>query len=155
MTNQTQRAADTSTGVEIPAQVPKGLGSTKNPFKNGFIPPSNVNKKGKSYLHKKTLLRMMLETPLTVADLPTHIADKIRLKCPGVFENVERKFTFYQILEVSQLQLLFSNSDYVVQDAINAIKDRVEGKPMQMVQVQGMEAEPTEFTLPGGRKIVI
>ena len=56
---------------------------------------------------------------------------------------------------MTQLQLLFSNSDYVRQDAINAIKDRVEGKPMQKIQVENMEVEPTQFILPGGRVLTI
>jgi len=88
-------------------------------------------------------------------DLPTELADAIRRKAPGFLDKVDRKFTFYQLLEMTQLQLLFSNSDYVRQDAINAIKDRVEGKPMQKIQVENMEVEPTQFILPGGRVLTI
>lgn len=135
---------------------PRAMKPAKNPFSSGFRPPA-VNKKGKpgSYLHKRSLLKMMLEIPLTVSDLPTWLADDIRRKCPGFLDNVERKFTMYQIMEMTQFQLLFSQSDYVRQDAINAIKDRVEGKPMQKIQVENMEVEPTQFILPGGRVLTI
>lgn len=136
---------------------PRAMGVAKNPFSSGFRPPSMTKRKGKAggYLQKRSLLKMMLEIPLTVNDLPTWLADNIRAKCPGFLDNVERKFTMYQIMEMTQFQLLFSGSDYVRQDAINAIKDRVEGKPMQKIQVENMEVEPTQFILPGGRVLTI
>lgn len=134
---------------------PKPLAERKNPFKAGFKPPSTNKPKPGSYVTKRSLLKMMLEVPLTVVDLPTELADAIRRKAPGFLDKVDRKFTFYQLLEMTQLQLLFSNSDYVRQDAINAIKDRVEGKPMQKIQVENMEVEPTQFILPGGRVLTI
>lgn len=128
-----------------------------NPFKNGFKPTGQRSKQGKSqsYLTKKSLLKHMLEVDITVGDLPTEMADQIRSKLPGFLENVERKFTIRQVMELVQLQLLFSKSDYVKQDAITAIKDRTEGKPMQKVQVENLEAEPTEFVLTNGRRLVI
>lgn len=126
-----------------------------NPFKSGFVPNGKRKNKSQSYLHKRTLLRDLLDTPITIFDLPQRMADYVRHKIPGFLENVERKFTMRQIMELTQIQLLFSKSDYVKQDAINAIKDRIEGKPMQKVQVENLEADPTEIVLPGGRKIVI
>lgn len=128
-----------------------------NPFKNGFVPTGKRKggPKSQSFMHKKTLLKHMLEVELTIEDLPVRFADFIRNKIPGFLDTVERKFTMRQILEIVQIQLLFSKSDYVRQDAITAIKDRIEGKPMQQIQVQNLEAEPTEFLLPGGRKVVI
>lgn len=133
----------------------KPLPERKNPFKSGFKPTGTRKPKPGSYVSKRSLLKMMLEVPLSVSDLPTELADAIRRKAPGFLDKVDRKFTFYQILEMTQLQLLFSNSDYVRQDAINAIKDRVEGKPMQKIQVENMEVEPTQFILPGGRVLTI
>jgi hypothetical protein len=133
----------------------KPMSVAKNPVANGFRPTGPTKKKGQSYVTKRSLLKMMLEVPLTVNDLPTWLADDIRRKCPGFLDSVERKFTMYQILELTQLQLLFSQSDYVRQDAVNAIKDRVEGKPMQKIQVENMEVEPTQFILPGGRIVTI
>lgn len=126
-----------------------------NPFKNGFKPNGKRNKQGQSYMHKKTLLKHMLEVEITVDDLPVRFADFIRNRIPGFLEKVERKFTMRQIMELVQLQLLFSKSDYVRQDAINAIKDRIEGKPMQQIKVEAFTAEPTEIVLPQGRKIII
>jgi hypothetical protein len=136
-------------------KVPKPLNPKKNPFASGFVPTGPRKGKSGSFINKRSLLKMMLEIPLTVKDLPTWLADSIRAKAPGFLDNVERKFTMYQILEMTQLQLLFSQSDYVRQDAITAIKDRVEGKPMQKIQVENMEVEPTQFILPGGRVVTI
>jgi predicted small metal-binding protein len=97
----------------------------------------------------------MLEVDITIQDLPVVMADELRRILPGWFDHVERKFTMGQIMELIQFQLLFSKSDYVKQDAINAIKDRVHGKAVQKVQVEQAEAEPTEIKLPGGRTIII
>lgn len=129
----------------------------RNPFAAGFRNLGTRSKQGRSasYITKKSLLKMMLEVELTAADLPVKFADQIREKCPGFLDNVERKFTMAQIMEMLQFQLLFSNSGYIVQDAINAIKDRAYGKPMQQIQLQHMDAEPTEMRLPNGRVIVI
>lgn len=127
----------------------------KNPFASGFMPNGRRKKKSQSYLTKKTLLKYMLEVDLTVHDLPTKMADDIRALVPGWFENVERKFTMRQIMELVQFQLLFSKSDYVRQDAINAIKDRVDGKAVQKVQFDPGEIEETVILLPNGRKIAI
>jgi hypothetical protein len=132
------------------------MAASKNPFKNGFKPTGQRSApKNGSYLNKKALLKYMLDVEITAQDLPIRIADYIRGEIPGFVENVERKFTMRQILEIVQLQLLFSRSDYVKQAAIIAIKDRIEGKPMQKIQVDNLEADPTEFILPNGRKIAI
>lgn len=134
----------------------KELKKGRNPFKSGFVP--NGKRRGnqsQSYLTKKTLLKTMLEVDLTIQDLPTKMADELRKILPGWFDSVERKFTMRQIMELVQFQLLFSPSDYVKQDAINAIKDRVDGKAVQKMQFEQVEAEPTIFILPGGRQIII
>ncbi len=144
-----------SGGEHLSDQAAKTLNAKRNPFANGFVPTGNRKKKPGGFLTKRSLLKMMLETPLTVNDLPTWIADEIRRVAPGFLDNVERKFTMYQIMEMTQIKLLFSQSDYVKQDAITAIKDRVEGKPMQKIQVENMEVEPTQFILPGGRVLTI
>ncbi len=125
----------------------------KNPFGNGFIPKGNSTRQ--TYLKKRTLLKVMLEVDIRIQDLPTSLADNLRDILPGWFEDVEKKFTMRQIMELVQLQLLFSKSDYVKQSAIEAIKDRVDGKAVQTTKVEVVEAEPTEFVLPGGRKIII
>jgi hypothetical protein len=126
-----------------------------NPFKSGFVPNGRKNKSHATYLKKKTLLKEMLDVDLTIQDLPTVLGDRLRAMMPGFFENIEKKFTMRQIMELVQFQLLFSPSDYVKQDAINAIKDRVDGKPIQKMQFEDVVAEPTEIVLPSGRKIVI
>lgn len=97
----------------------------------------------------------MLEVDITIQDLPTSMADELRRILPGWFDHVERKFNMRQIMELVQFQLLFSKSDYVKQDAIDAIKDRVDGKAVQKVQIEQAEAEPTQIVLPGGRTIII
>lgn len=149
--NDTPSASSEQTGENLPARTAKVKGG--NPFKSGFKP--NGKRKKASFIHKKSLLKHMLEVDITVQDLPTELADELRKVLPGFVENVEKKFTFRQIMELVQIQLLFSRSDYVKQDAINAMKDRIEGKPMQKVQVENLEAEPTEFVLPNGRRLVI
>jgi hypothetical protein len=136
-------------------RLPRPMAAKNNPFKNGFRPNGKRTAQTQSYMNKKALLRYMLDVDITVTDLPIVIADHIRTQVPGFLENVERKFTMRQILEVVQIQLLFSRSDYVKQAAIIAIKDRIEGKPMQKIQVDNAEADPTEFILPNGRKIAI
>lgn len=126
----------------------------KNPFKSGFIP--NGKRRGnQSVFKRRDLLKHMLEIDITAADLPVQIADMIRTKIPGFIENVERKFTLAQIMELTQLQLLFSSSDYVRQDAIEAIKNRIDGKPVQSIQIQQVETDPSIIILPNGRQITI
>lgn len=141
---------------QIPQTIPKGLNKNKNPFASGFKP--NGKRRANyttSYLTKKSLLKTMLEVDITVHDLPTVMADELRKILPGWFDHVERRFTMRQIMELIQFQLLFSKSDYVKQDAIEAIKNRVDGKPVQKLQVEAAEAEPTQIVLPGGRTIII
>lgn len=143
---------------DVPAtgeiKAPRQLG--KNPFASGFVPNGRRKKKSQSYLTKKTLLKYMLEVDLTIQDLPQRMADDLRALLPGWFEDVERRFTMRQIMELVQFQLLFSKSDYVRQDAINAIKDRVDGKAVQNVKmVDPGEIEETLIMLPNGRKVAI
>lgn len=127
-----------------------------NPFASGFVPTGKRRANNShSYLTKKSLLKHMLEVDITIQDLPTKMADELRKILPGWFDNVERRFNLRQIMELVQFQLLFSPSDYVKQDAINAIKDRVDGKAVQKMQFEHVEQEPTEFILPGGRKLII
>jgi hypothetical protein len=151
----THQPGDTAGKNPAPGKEVKPLNRKANPFKSGFVPNGRGKKHQGGYMTKRNLLKTMLDVPITVKDLPTEFADVIRKKVPGFLDNVDRKFTMYNIMELVQIQLLFSKSDYVKQDAINAIKDRVEGKPMQKIQVENMEAEPTQFVLPGGRIITI
>jgi hypothetical protein len=140
-----------SAPVPKPKKVPGG-----NPFASGFVPNGKRRKKDSySYLTKKGLLKHMLEVPITIQDLPTKLADNLRKHFPGQFEHVNRRFTLRQIVELTQLQLLFSKSDYVRQDAIDAIKDRVDGKPKQTLAIEGAESEPAEIKLSNGRVIII
>jgi hypothetical protein len=147
----------TAEGNDAQEQPKKTTGpNRKNPFASGFVPNGKRNRNSQSYLTKKHLLKTMLEVDITIQDLPTSLADRLRTMLPGWFEHVEKKFTMRQIMELVQFQLLFSASDYVKQDAINAIKDRVDGKAVQTVKLDTMaEPEPTEIVLPNGRKIVI
>lgn len=134
---------------------PKPLPPSRNPFQSGYAPTGKKGKKGNSYITKRGLLRYMLEVDITVQDLPSVIADELRARMPGVFENVERKFSWAQILELTQLKLVLSKSEKVQQQAINAIKDRTEGRPMQKIQVQQEDEEETELVLPNGLRIRI
>lgn len=136
-----------------PKKTPKVKGG--NPFASGFVPNGKRRQSSHSYLTKKSLLKHMLEVDITIQDLPTKMADELRTVLPGWFDNVEKRFSLRQIMELVQLQLLFSKSDYVKQDAINAIKDRVDGKAVQKLQFETVEPDPTEIILPSGRKIVI
>lgn len=98
----------------------------------------------------------MLEVDITVVDLPTVMADELRKILPGWFDDVEKRFTMRQIMELVQFQLLFSKSDYVKQGAIDAIKDRADGKAVQKMQFETVEPpEPTEIILPGGRRLIL
>lgn len=134
----------------------KGGNPFASGFKSGFIPTGKRRANHtQSYLTKKSLLKLMLEVDITIQDLPTTMADQLRDMLPGWFEHVEKRFTMRQIMELVQFQLLFSRSDYVRQDAVNAIKDRVDGKAVQKMQFETTEADPTEFKLPNGRIIVI
>lgn len=141
-----------SDNIPLPVPFKKNKG---NPFVSGFVPNGRRKKRTTSYLAKKSLLRTMLEVDITVQDLPAHMADELRNVLPGWFENIETKFNMRQIMELIQLQLLFSKSDYIKQDAINAIKDRVDGKAVQKMQFENVEPDPTEFILPNGRRLII
>lgn len=146
--------ADGQVPDKVPKKVPKVKGG--NPFLSGFVPTGKRRKNySQSFLTKKSLLKTMLEVDITIQDLPVVMADHLRRVLPGWFDDVERRFTMRQIMELVQFQLLFSNSDYVKQDAINAIKDRVDGKAVQKVQVEAAETEPTEIVLPSGHKVII
>lgn len=134
---------------------PKPLAPSRNPFQSGFSPNGRRKKQGGSYVTKRALLRYMLEVDITVQDLPTVLADEIRALWPGMFENIEKKFSWGQVLELTQLKLVLSKSEKVRQQAINSIKDRTEGRPMQKIQVQQEDEEETELVLPNGLKIRI
>lgn len=121
------------------------------PFMAGY----DIGTTKKKGVQTKSLLKRMLAAELTVGDLPTKMADQLRKDFPGFFDDVERKFTMSQIVEMIQFKLLFAKSDYVRQNAIEAIKNRVEGKPMQKLQVEEVEVDPTEFVLSNGRKLAI
>lgn len=136
-----------------PKKIPKVKGG--NPFASGFVPNGRRRAHSQSYLSKKNLLRHMLEVDITIQDLPVKMADELRKKLPGWFDNVERQFNMLQIMELVQLQLVFAKSDYVKQDAITAIKDRVYGKPKQTLALETQESEPAEIKLPNGRVIII
>ena len=138
------------------ARQPKLLAATRNPFASGFAPNGRRgNKGGKSFTTKRALLKLMLEVDLTIGDLPTVLADELRARWPGLFEAVDKKFSWAQIMELTQLKLVLSKSEKVQQQAINAIKDRTEGRPMQKIQVQQEDEEPTELMLANGTKIRI
>lgn len=126
-----------------------------NPFASGFIPTGKRKKATTTYLTRRSLLKTMLEVDLTIQDLPTVLADHVRSTLPGWFDDVERKFTMRQIMELVQFQLLFSPSDHVKQDAINSIKDRVDGKAVQKMIFETEDPDPTELVLPNGRKIIL
>lgn len=139
----------------IPQKPPKPI-KGGNPFANGFVPTGKRRQKEHAgYITRKGLLKHMLEIDITIADLPVKMADELRKKLPGVFENVEKRFTMQQVIELVQLQLVFAKSDYVKQDAITAIKDRVYGKPKQTLSIEPQDSEPAEIKLPNGRIIVI
>jgi hypothetical protein len=140
--------------LPVPAPKPKKVPGG-NPFASGFVPNGRRKKRDARYISKKNLLKHMLEVDITIQDLPTRMADELRRKLPGVFENVDRRFTMLQVIELVQLQLVFAKSDYVKQDAITAIKDRVYGKPKQTLSLEAAESEPAEIKLPNGRIIVI
>lgn len=141
-----------------PQKPKKGTKSKKqkpnrSPFKSGFVP--NGRRKKGGFITKKNLLKHMLEVNITVADLPVKMADEIRRKLPGFLENVEQAFTVRQVMELVQIQLLFSKSDYVKQDAIKEMKDRIDGKAVQKLVIDSMDAEPTELVLSNGRRVAI
>lgn len=136
--------------VFVPPKIKGG-----NPFANGFVPTGKRRAKDKGFISKKGLLKYMLDVDITIQDLPIKLADELRKKLPGVFDNVEKRFTMLQVMELVQLQLLFAKSDYVKQGAITAIKDRVYGKPKQTMAFENVDPEPTELKLPNGRIIVI
>jgi len=126
------------------------MAPSRNPFASGFVP--NGRKKGeKGFATRRDLLKHMLHVDLRIVDLPVVMADQLRAKFPGMFDNIHRKFTMAQIMELTQLQLLFSPSDLVRQQAINAIKDRTEGRPVQKLQLSpGQTEDPTQLVLPNG-----
>jgi hypothetical protein len=151
MDEQQQNPQDNEKKDAPQVKPPKG----GNPFASGFVPNGRRKKKSQTYLTKKNLLKHMLEVDITIADLPVKMADELRKVLPGWFDDVEKRFNMQQIMELTQLQLIFSKSDYVKQDAITAIKDRVYGKPKQTLSIEPQESEPTELKLPNGRIIII
>lgn len=127
----------------------------KSPFKNGWVPTHRHRGGVQTFITRKGLLKHMLEMDITVDNLPIHMSEKIREVLPGWFDDVERRFTMRQIMELVQFQLLFSNSDHVRQEAINSIKDRVDGKVIQKLQFEDTVPEETEILLPNGNRIII
>jgi hypothetical protein len=151
MDEQQQNPQDMEKKDAPKAKPPKG----GSPFLSGFVPNGRRKVKSQSYLSKKNLLKHMLEVDITIADLPVKLADELRKTLPGWFDDVEKRFNMLQIMELTQFQLLFSKSDYVKQDAITQIKDRVYGKPKQTLSIEPQESDPTELKLPNGRVIII
>lgn len=103
------------------------------PFKKG---DPNINRTGlnKGSKWKKSLLKDLLNLNITKTDDDQF--KELKEKFPKQFDSIDNDKNYHLFMELKQMSLVFNKDPKVSQNAINAIKDRVEGKPNQSVYVE-------------------
>ena len=95
--------------------------------------PKNINKTGanKGSKWNATLLKELLNIDLSNTDLEQF--KELEQKFPNVFgDNPEKNFHLF--MELKQISLVFDKNGAVAQKAIDSIKNRIEGKPLQSIE---------------------
>ncbi|MCH2231666.1 MAG: hypothetical protein MK105_15130 [Crocinitomicaceae bacterium] len=102
------------------------------PFKKGDDSRRNTTGANKGSKWKSTLLKDLMTIDLSKTEIETF--DEFSSKFPGLFNSTpEKNFQLY--MEIKQISLVFNKNPNVSQNAINAIKDRIQGKPTQIVDI--------------------
>ncbi len=102
----------------------------RKPFVKG---DERINRKGanKGSRWKKTLLEELMTVDLSTSEVDAF--NSIKQRFPSFF-NGSHDQNFQLFLEVKQVSLSFSKDERVAQTAIEKIKDRIEGKSVQVVE---------------------
>ena len=114
--------------------------------KHGFgANPQNINKSGanKGSKWKSTLLKELLTKPVDAEGL--EILEEFKTQFPTIFSSDDNNKNYQLLMELRQLQLVFDKNPDVAQRAMNAIKDRIDGKPKQQVKVLGKQDVTVSF----------
>ena len=123
----------------------KKKSNNPNIHKHGFgANPENINKTGanKGSKWKSTLLKELMTKSV---DTENELFDQIKEKFPKVFDAEDDNKNYQLMMELRQLLLVFDKSPDVAQRAMNAIKDRIDGKPKQQVKVLGKQDVTVSF----------
>jgi len=97
--------------------------------------PAHINRVGanKGSKWKKNLLKELMIINLDQSELDQF--QDLKAKFPSFFNSTEDK-NFQLFMEVKQIGLVFHKDGKVSQRAINAIKDRIDGRPTQKIDVE-------------------
>lgn len=102
----------------------------RKPFKQGEDARRNTIGLNKGSKWKKTLLSDLMTVDLGESEIKQFKA--IKEKFPSFFTGTHEQ-NFQLFLEVKQVSLVFHKDPKVSQTAIEKIKDRIEGKPVQKI----------------------
>lgn len=105
-------------------------GGTLTPFKKGEDPRRAKGNKGSKW--KKSLLKDLMALDLTGSEQQQFNA--LKAKFPTFFEGTDER-NFQLFMELKQISLVFNSDPKVSQTAIKEIKDRVDGKSNQKIDL--------------------
>lgn len=115
---------------------------------HGFgVHPDHINRNGanKGSKWKKTLLKDLMTADLNQNEIEQF--EDLKMRFPSFFNSSDEK-NFQLFMEIKQIALVFSNDQKASQRAINAIKDRIEGKTTSNVNIDGDENNIIIFNIP-------
>ena len=107
------------------------------PFKKGDDARRNTTGANKGSRWNKSLLKELMTIPLSEEESEATFY-KIKDKFPTIFKSTEER-NLQLFMELKQIALMSSTNEMTSQIAINAIKDRVEGKPNQPIEIDPPE----------------
>lgn len=103
------------------------------PFKEGEDQRRNTTGMNKGAKWKKTLLQDLMSADLSKSEIEQF--NEFKIKFPSFFDSEDNSKNFQFFMELKQMSLVFHKNPQTSQNAINAIKDRIDGKPQQKVDV--------------------
>jgi len=101
-----------------------------NTFKKGEDNRRNTTGANKGSKWASTLLKDLLTIDLSDSEIEQF--KELKKKFPSVFNSNEQD-NFQKFMELKQISLVFHKNGAISQSAINAIKDRIDGKPQQYI----------------------
>lgn len=110
------------------------------PFKPGEDKRRNTTGANKGSKWKKTLLQELMSVDLSKTEIEAF--NEFSEKFPSFFSSTEADKNFQFFMELKQMSLVFHKNPQTSQNAINAIKDRIDGKPQQKVDLKTNVEQP-------------
>lgn len=112
----------------------KNIHEDSKPFKEGEDERRNTTGANKGSKWKSTLLKDLMTMDLTESEMDSF--KEFTDKFPSFFDNEDKDKNFHLFMELKQMSLVFNKNPQISQNAINSIKDRIQGKPTQSVDLK-------------------